>query len=99
MTTYVVCYSIGKEEKKYKSFIAALTVAGGVKVLPCCYLVNTNRHIEEMRVALIPYIEKGDSLFIGAVSGEVAVRNALCGNDMLQKILVDSKKQEKANEK
>lgn len=92
MTTYVVTYSLGKDEKKYKSFIKALEGIGGVKVLPNTFLVNTENNIDEMRVALLPYIEKTDSLFIGAINGEVAVRNALCGNDMLQKLLVDSKK-------
>ncbi len=94
MTTYIVTYSLGKEEKKYKSFIKALEVIGGVKVLPNTYIVNTTNNIDEMRVALLPYIEKSDSLFIGAINGEVAVRNALCGNDMLQKLLVDSRKTE-----
>ncbi len=94
MTTYVVTCCLGKEEKKYKSFIKALEVIGGVKVLPNTYIVNTTNNIDEMRVALLPYIEKTDSLFIGAINGEVAVRNALCGNDMLQKLLVDSRKTE-----
>ena len=94
MTTYVVSYSLGKDEKKYKSFIKALEGIGGVKVLPSTFLVNTANNIDEMRIALLPYIEKTDSLFIGAINGEVAVRNALCGNDMLQKLLVDSRKTE-----
>ena len=94
MTTYVVTYSLGKDEKKYKSFIKALEGIGGVKVLPNTFLINTENNIDEMRVALLPYIEKTDSLFIGAINGEVAVRNALCGNDMLQKLLVDSRKTE-----
>lgn len=94
MTTYIVTYSLGKEEKKYKSFIKALEGIGGVKVFPNTYIVNTTNNIDEMRVALLPYIEKTDSLFIGAINGEVAVRNALCGNDMLQKLLVDSRKTE-----
>ncbi len=92
MTTYIVTYNLGKEEKKYKSFIKALEVIGGVKVLPNAYLVNTSNNIDEMRLALLPYLEKTDSLFIGAVNGEVAVRNALCGNEMLQKLLVDPRK-------
>jgi hypothetical protein len=91
MTTYIVCYSLGMDEKKYKPFLKALELLGSAKVLPNCYLLNTSRNIEEMRVALLPYLEKPDSLFIGVISGEVAVRNALCGNDMLQKILVDAK--------
>ena len=94
MTTYIVTYSLEKDEKKYKSFIKALEVIGGVKVLPNTYIVNTTNNIDEMRLALLPYIEKTDSLFIGAINGEVAVRNALCGNDMLQKLLVDSRKTE-----
>ena len=94
MTTYVVTYNLGKDEKKYKSFIKALEGIGGVKVLPNTFLINTENNIDEMRVALLPYIEKTDSLFIGAINGEVAVRNALCGNDMLQKLLVDSRKTE-----
>lgn len=94
MTTYIVTYSLGKEEKKYKSFIKALEVIGGVKVLPNTYIVNTANNIDEMRIALLPYIEKTDSLFIGAINGEVAVRNALCGNEILQKLLVDSRKTE-----
>ncbi len=94
MTTYIVTYSLGKEEKKYKSFIKALEGIGGVKVLPSTYIVNTTNNIDEMRVALLPYIEKTDSLFIGAINGEVAVRNALCGNEILQKLLVDSRKTE-----
>ncbi len=92
MTTYIVTYSLGKDEKKYKSFIKALEVIGGVKVLTSTYLVNTANNIDEMRVALLPYLEKTDSLFIGAINGEVAVRNALCGNETLQKLLVDSRK-------
>ena len=93
MTTYIVCYSLGKDEKKYKSFLKALELMDGAKVLPNCFLLNSSRNIEEMRVALLPYLEKPDGLFIGAVSGEVAVRNALCGNEMLKKILVDSREQ------
>lgn len=92
MTTYIVTYSLGKDEKKYKSFIKALEVIGGIKVLPHTFLVNTANNIDEMRIALLPYLEKTDSLFIGAINGEVAVRNALCGNEILQKLLVDSKK-------
>ena len=93
MTTYIVCCSLGKEEKKYKPFLKAIELMDGAKVLPSCWLMNSNRNIDEMRVALLPYLEKTDSLFIGVVSGEVAVRNALCGNETLQKILVDSKQQ------
>jgi len=92
VTTYIVCYSLGKEEKKYRGFFKALEGIGGVKVLSCAYLVNTASNIDEMRIALLPYLEKTDSLFVGAINGEVAVRNALCGNEMLQKLLVDSKK-------
>ncbi len=93
MTTYIVCCSLSKDEKKYKSFLKAIELMDGAKVLTNCWLLNSSRNIDEMRVALLPYLEQADSLFIGAVSGEVAVRNALCGNEMLKKILVDSKQQ------
>ena len=94
MTSYIVCFSLSKDEKKYKPFLKALELMGGAKVLQSCWLMNSSRNIDEMRVALLPYLEQTDSLFIGEVSGEVAVRNALCGNEMLKKILVDAKRQE-----
>ena len=92
MNTYIVTYSLTLPDRKYKSFFKALDTFGALKVLPQAYLLNTGHDIEEMRVALLPYLEKADRLVIATVSGEIALRNALAANDELKAILVDAKK-------
>ena len=93
MNTYIVTYSLTLDDKKYKSFFKALETLGALKVLPQAYLLNTNHDIEEMRVALLPYLQKPDRLFIAAVTGEIAIRNALASGDALKALLVDAKQQ------
>ncbi len=93
MTTYLVTYSLTLVEKKYKAFFSALEKLGALKVLPEAYLLNTDHDIEEMRVALLPYLQKPDRLIVATISGEVAIRNALCTNDTLKALLVDAKQQ------
>ena len=91
MNTYIVVCALTLDDKKYKSFFKALETLGALKVLPQAYLLNSGHDIEEMRVALLPYLQKADRLFIAAVTGEVAIRNALVGNDALKALLVDAR--------
>lgn len=93
MNTYIVTFSLTRIEKKYKSFFTALEKLGALKVLPQAFLLNTDHDIEEMRVALLPYLQKADRLAIATVSGEIAIRNALASNDALKALLVDAKQQ------
>lgn len=86
MTIYIVTYSLGREEKKYKGFFASLESLGGVRLMPGAYLAKTTHSLEEMRVALLPYIEQTDRLLIAPVSGEVALRNAACPPETLQRL-------------
>ena len=88
IATYIVTYRFTLPEKKYKGFFASLEKLGAVKVLAGSFFVRTSHNIEEMRVALLPYLEKADGLIIAAVHGEVAVRNALCPPETLKKLLV-----------
>lgn len=50
------------------------------------YALRSAHNIDEMRVALLPHLEKADRVLIASVSGEVAICNALCGNDALQRL-------------
>lgn len=86
MTTYIVTYSLGREEKKYKGFFASLEALGGVKLMPGAYLAKTTHSLDEMRVALLPYLEQTDRLLIAPISGEVALRNAACPPETLQRL-------------
>ena len=86
MTTYIVAFSLGREEKKYKGFFSALSALGSVKLMPGAYLAKTTHSLEEMRVALLPYLEQTDRLLIAPVSGEVALRNAACPQETLQRL-------------
>ena len=86
MTTYIVTFSLAREEKKYKGFFASLASLDAVNLMPGAYAVKTTHSIEEMRVALLPYLDTTDRLLVAAVSGEVALRNALCANETLQKL-------------
>ena len=87
MKPYIIAFALTLPEKKYKSFFLALDKLHAAKVLPNAFLVKTDRDIEEMRVALLPYLQKADGLVIAGVEGEVAIRNARCSEDMLQKLL------------
>ena len=89
MSTYVVSFSFTLPEKKYKSFFTALDKLGAVKVLNNTYFVKTDMKIEEMRIALIPYLQKADGLVIASIQGETAIRNSRCSPEMLKKLLVD----------
>ena len=91
MNTYIIVFALTKPEKKYKSFFSALEKLGAVKVLPNSFITNTTRDIEEMRIALLPYLEKPDRLIISVANGEIAIRNALCSNQVLQRVLVDER--------
>ncbi|MDD5017248.1 MAG: hypothetical protein PHO15_04000 [Eubacteriales bacterium] len=88
MITYIVTFLLTQPEKKYKSFFLALEKLGAVKVLPNGFFVRTDRNIEEMRVALIPYLNKADGLIVAAVSGEAAIRNSMCAPETLKKMLI-----------
>ena len=94
MKTYIVTFSLTLDDKKYKSFFKAIETFGALKILPQAYLLNTDHDIEEMRVALLPYLQKPDRLFLAAVTGEIAIRNALASNEALRALLVDAKKNE-----
>ena len=85
----MISFALTLPEKKYKSFFLALDKLGAVKVLPNAYLAKTERTVEEMRVALLPYLEKADGLIIAAVQGEAAIRNSMCSAERLKKLLVD----------
>ncbi len=78
MSVYAICFSLTQPEKKYKAFFAVLGKLGAVKVLQNAFFVRTSSDIEEMRIALLPYIDKKDGLVITTVKGETAVRNAKC---------------------
>ena len=89
MNTYVVSFSFTLPEKKYRSFFLALEKLGGVKALNNTFFVKCSDNIEEMRIALLPYLEKADGLVIASVKGEVAVRNARCAPKELKALLND----------
>lgn len=89
MSTYVISFALTQVDKKYKSFFLALDKLGAIKVLPNTFFVKTDLQIEEMRIALLPYLSKADGLVVAEINGEVAVRNARCGPDALKALLVD----------
>ena len=89
MNTYIITCALTQPEKTYKSFFVALDKLGAQKVLPNGFFVRTDHDIEEMRVALLPYLNKPDGLIVASVSGEIAVRNAMCSPEKLKKILTE----------
>jgi len=87
VSTYAVSFSLSQPEKKYKGFFSALEKLGAIKVLQNTFFIRTDNDIEEMRIALLPYLDKRDGLVIVSVKGETAVRNAKCSPLELKELL------------
>jgi hypothetical protein len=89
MTTYLVSVSLTLPVKKYRGFFVLMDRMGAAEVLPGIFALRSDHDIDQMRVALLPYLEKADRVLIAAVSGEVAIRNALCDNGALQHLFAN----------
>ena len=77
MATYLVSASLTLPVKKYRGFFVLLDRIGAFEGLPGIFALRSDHDIDQMRVALLPYLEKAGRVLIAAVSGEVTIRNAL----------------------
>ena len=78
MKKYLIIYFLSLPPKKYKGFFLALEALDGhAKLTENAYIVSTDLSVEEMRLYLIPYLERADRLIIAQQQGEFAARNAI----------------------